>query len=200
MTGVQIGYRVVLPPGWVRLSLRDDPGASVDAILDRSFSQLPADKYGPFRAELRKKVMAHLAAARDNEAIDLYVPIERMHDVTVPASFVVALLQFDSVEVPEPEDVLVAYAAQQDGSEIREVDGSPALRTERVVPGDSGAEDESQFASRRVDYLIAIPEGADRWLTVSFGTVGDGDADGELARVLVELFDAVMSTFRWTRG
>jgi hypothetical protein len=34
-------------------------------------------------------------------------------------------------------------------------------------------------------------------LTVSFSTVGDGDPERAPARLFVELFDAIMSTFRW---
>jgi hypothetical protein len=33
---------------------------------------------------------------------------------------------------------------------------------------------------------------------VVFSTVGDGDPAGQFAGILVELFDAIMSTFRWT--
>jgi hypothetical protein len=31
-----------------------------------------------------------------------------------------------------------------------------------------------------------------------FSTLGSGDPDGEYAKILVELFDAMMSTFRWS--
>jgi hypothetical protein len=188
----QLGYRLVLPPGWVRVPLRENPAAAVDAILDRSFAQLPMDSFGPFRSELRKKVLAQIQKARENEGVDLYVPIERMHGVIVPASFVVALLQFDSAEEADAEDLLIAYAAQTDNATVTEIDGSAAVRSQRVVPGA-----DTQDGSRRVDYLIEIPQGLDRWLSVSFSTLGDGDPDGDVAKLLVELFDAIMSTFRW---
>ena len=198
MSATAVGYRLVLPPGWIRIPLRDDPAAAVAKILDRSFSGLPNDSYGPFRHELEKRVMDHIAAARDNEGIDLYVPVERMHGVVVPASFLVALLEFDSVETPDVRDVLLGYAADTDGARVVDVDGSPAVRTESVVGPVQRAEHESALGSRRVSYLVAISEGRDQWLTVTFSTAGDGSPDGELAGLLVELFDAVMSTFRWT--
>jgi hypothetical protein len=33
---------------------------------------------------------------------------------------------------------------------------------------------------------------------VVFSTLGDSDPEGEFAKILVQLFDAIMSTFRWT--
>lgn len=196
----QVGYQLVLPPGWIRIPLREDPEPIVDAILDRSFSNLPADRFGPLRAELAKRILAQIALARDNEGIDLYVPVERMHGQTIAASFVVGLMSFHSAEVPEAEDVLAHYAAQSDGAELMDLGGAAAVRTERVVAADpaAGPDAVESVGSRRVDYVTAIPETRDAFLSVSFSTPGDGTPDGEVAQVLVELFDAVMSTFRWT--
>lgn len=198
-TAPQVGYRIILPPGWARIPLREDPQRDLDGILSRSFAELPRDKYGPLQAELRKKLLAQIATARDNQGIDLYLPVERVHGQTVAASFVVALMEFDSVETPEAEDVLIAYAAQSDDATVTEIDAAPAVRTERIVAAAAGAspEDEASYGSRRVDYVIAIPDTVDTWLSVSFSTLGDGDPEGEVAKLLVELFDAIMSTFRW---
>jgi hypothetical protein len=77
--------------------------------------------------------------ARENHGLDLYLPTERMHGVTV------------------------------------------------------------EHGSRRVDYVLPVPADPDRWVVVSFSTLGSGDPNGELARLLVELFDAMMTTFRWRR-
>ena len=196
----EVGYRLVLPPGWARVPLRDDPGSSIDAILDNSFRDLPKDSYGPLRSELRKRLMAQVEAARDNEGVDLYLPVERVHGQTVAASFVVSVVSFGSVETPRPEDVLVSVAAGGDGTTLAEVDGAPAVRTETVVPAVEGAQDETHLGSRRVSYLVAIPDSEDQWMAVSFSTVGDGDPEGHVARLLVDLFDAVVSTLRWTVG
>jgi hypothetical protein len=195
----RVGYRLILPPGWTRIPVRDDPKPALDDILSRSFAGLPKDKYGPLQAELRKKLLAQIATARESQGIDLYLPIERVHGLTVAASFVVAIMEFDSVETPDAEDVLIAYAAQSDDATVAEIDSAPAVRTERIVAAAEGAspEDEASYGSRRVDYVIAIPDSADMWLSVSFSTLGDGDPDGDVAKLLVELFDAIMSTFRW---
>lgn len=44
------------------------------------------------------------------------------------------------------------------------------------------------------------PNARRRWLIAAFSTLGDGDPGGEHAKILVELFDAIMSTFHWTSG
>jgi hypothetical protein len=37
-------------------------------------------------------------------------------------------------------------------------------------------------------------------VVVAFSTLGGGDPDDQYAKILVELFDAIMSTFRWCRA
>ncbi|MGH3866440.1 MAG: hypothetical protein ACRDQ4_09950 [Pseudonocardiaceae bacterium] len=47
--------------------------------------------------------------------------------------------------------------------------------------------------------MLPVPADPDRWVVVSFSTLGSGDPNDEHARLLVELFDAMMTTFRWRR-
>jgi hypothetical protein len=65
-----------------------------------------------------------------------------------------------------------------------------------VAPADPGQQ--AGYGSRRVDYLIPVPEHPRGMLVVAFSTIGDGDPEGDFAKLLVELFDAIMTTFRWT--
>jgi hypothetical protein len=53
-------------------------------------------------------------------------------------------------------------------------------------------------ASRRVDYVLPVPGIPGDWLVIAFSTLGDGRPEGQFTRLLVELFDAIVSTFRWT--
>jgi hypothetical protein len=48
-----------------------------------------------------------------------------------------------------------------------------------------------------VDYTFPIPGDSRRWLAVTFSTPGAGDPGDQVAEALVELFDAIMTTFRW---
>jgi hypothetical protein len=74
------------------------------------------------------------------------------------------------------------------------LDGAPAARVERITA--PAAEDDQ--ASLRVEYTVPVPAGVNRWMVITFSTLGDGDPAGEYASLLVQLFDAIMSTFRWT--
>ena len=77
-----------------------------------------------------------------------------------------------------------------------EVDGALAVRRERIAPADPkrGAE----LASRRVDYLVSVPGDPSRWFVTAFSTIGAGDPRDDLANAMVEWFDALMTTFRWS--
>ena len=191
------GYRLVLPPAWTRIPLDDNIARSVDAIIDPKFADLPADSYGPHRTRLRQMLITQAQTARANQGIDLYLPVEQVHGATLTCSFVVAYMPFSTIDVPDPDDVLVAVAAGSDDATLLDLDGAAAVRTEHVVPGRPKADEEHRHPTRRVDYVIAVPDSHDGWLAVSFSALGDGNPEGDITLLLVELFDAIMSTFEW---
>lgn len=112
----------------------------------------------------------------------------------------------------------------EDDPGIREVDGGIAARTETVIRRvDPGAElpglgdDLPVVDDRQVVYTIPVPHRPGRWVVMSFsaisaakpnGTTGAGttgttgttgtDTTDHLTDALVALFDAIMTTFRWT--
>jgi hypothetical protein len=79
-----------------------------------------------------------------------------------------------------------------------ELDGALAVRREHIA--DADRDQGAGLGSRRVEYLVSVPEDPDRWFAAAFSTVGGGDPRDELADALVEWFDAVMATLRWRRG
>lgn len=88
---------------------------------------------------------------------------------------------------------------------VREVDGGIAARTETVVGrADPAAElpgigdDLPVVDDRQVTYTIPVPHRPGRWVVMSFSAISVPDADDRLTDALVALFDAVMTTFRWT--
>ena len=68
------------------------------------------------------------------------------------------------------------------------------VRRERSVPRDG----DDTVDSVRVEYFTAVPGQARAWIMVSFSSAGQPIAgpDGE-GNMLVELFDAIMTTWRW---
>ena len=196
------GYTVVIPPGWCRIPLRHGTNAAIKKILDRSFRHLPRDRVAPYRMEIERRLKALVAQSRSNAGLDLYLPVEPAQDGPVPASFLVSEARYsapaedgeDGEEI-DPAQVLAYLASESAGARIIEADGAPGLRTEQIVR--PAPEAEFQYATRRVEYTLTVPGNPGRWLVVAFSTPGSADPDGKLARLLTELFDAIMLTFRW---
>ena len=193
------GYTVVIPPGWCRIPLRQGTNAAIKKILDKSFRHLPRDRVAPYRIEIERRLKALVAQSRSNAGLDLYFPVDPAQDGPVPASFIVSEARYsppaEATEEIDPAQVLAYLASESAGARIIEADGAPGLRTERIVG--PGPEAEFQYATRRVEYTLAVPGNPGRWLVAAFSTPGSADPDGQLARLLTELFDAIMLTFRW---
>jgi len=199
------GYSLVLPPGWVQVPLDQGAGAALDRLLDRAFADIPAeippDTAATLRRRLEGQLRSILASARDNGGTELYLPTERMGGVLIPASFVVAEVDPQVGAADAGGDlvsvVLARLIAADDAARALEVDGAPALRTEFWAAGEPDRQMGVRAASRRVDYLVAVPGHPGRWLAVSCTVLEPADDPDDLAGLLVELFDAVMTTFRW---
>jgi hypothetical protein len=114
----------------------------------------------------------------------------------------------------------------EDDPGIREVDGGIAARTETVIrrvdPGSELpglGEDLPVVDDRQVVYTIPVPHRPGRWVVMSFSAIsaakaasthdaaadtgtdtdtGANDTTDHLTDALVTLFDAIMTTFRWT--
>ncbi|WP_367044189.1 hypothetical protein [Streptomyces sp. Je 1-332] len=198
------GYQLILPPEWARIPMRTGTDEAIRGIVDDAFATLPADapqdRIGPYRRELVRRLKDAVKEARKAEALDLYLPLERMHGIVVAASIVVSEMRFPDEVASDPSAVarrLLEAPGRAGTTSSVEVDHAPGVRTERTTKAD---QDGSELASRRVDYVIPVPDDPGRWVSVVFSTVGAGQPDDELADLFVELFDAMMSTFRWSRS
>lgn len=189
------GYTLVLPPGWSRIPLRRGTEQAITRVLDRSFATFPRDQVASLRRELHLRLQDLAGRARQSCGLDLYLPAERMHGVTVTASFVVAEMSLVSAEPVDPSMLVARLAADSEHSRAVELAGTAGTRTEHVAPADP--EQGAEHASRRVDYVLPVPTDPTRWVIVTFSTLGAGDPGDGFAELLVELFDAIMTTFRW---
>ena len=199
------GYALVLPTGWRRIPVQSGTKAAIRGItadILRRFPEVSRDKLTPYRIELERRLSDLARQARSAGGLDLYVPVEYVHGTAVPASFVVSQVTLpvgapdDATATADPAEVIAAVTAANDSARPVVVDGAQAVRTEHVAGPDPAQE--IQAGSRRADYMIPLPGRADRWLVATFSTIGDGDPEGDFARLLVELFDAIMLTFRWS--
>jgi hypothetical protein len=196
------GYALVLPVGWRRIPVQSGTKAAIRAITAevlRRFPEVSRDKLMPYRIELERRLSDMARQARSVGGLDLYVPVEYVHGTAVPASFVVSqvTLPVDATgEEADPAEVIAVVTATSGDARPVVTGGAQAVRTEHVAGPDPAHE--IPVGSRRADYMIPLPGRADRWLVAAFSTTGDGDPDGDFAKLLIELFDAIMLTFRWT--
>ncbi|MFY1678247.1 hypothetical protein [Streptomyces sp. WMMC905] len=196
------GYQLILPPEWVRVPMRVGTEEAIKSIVDEAFATLPRsaplDKIGPYRREMERRLCDVVKEARRAEALDLYLPVEPMHGIAIPASIVVSEMRFPDEVAVEPSAVvnrLVTASGRGGESSIVQVDGVHGVRTDRTIL--SGTEDAGELGSRRVDYVAPVPGDPGRWIAVAFSTLGAGDPEDDIADLSVALYDAMMSTFRW---
>ncbi|MFG3319886.1 hypothetical protein ACGF3J_17780 [Streptomyces sp. NPDC048171] len=198
---VPSGFNLVPPPGWDTIPLQSGTKDAIQRIVRTSVSQLPAgfpkDDIPKARMQLVKELKQAARKARDSNGLTLYLPVERMHGMLIPASFIASEPLASPTGGTKPESVLVDLARGAEEASARELDGTAAVRTLRKLPAapDRGVE----APSWRVQYTVPIPHSSPaKWLTFSFSTLVAPDMDTEFTETLVELFDAVMTTFRWS--
>ncbi|RBY97117.1 hypothetical protein DQ237_05935 [Blastococcus sp. TF02-8] len=202
-------YRIVLPPPWVRVPLGAGARDRVHEIVEQAATQAPKemspDQLGPFKRELERRILTQLAAAADHGGLDHYFPFGPMHGIHLGASFFVAAVTppGGSADVAPDElagGVLTELVATTPGATAVDVAGTVWVRTEDVAAPDPGRAQGLDVPTRRVSYLTAVPDDPQQWILVSFSTIGDGDPDSEHTLLTVELFDAIMGTWRWATG
>jgi hypothetical protein len=204
------GYRLILPDDWAQIPLRHGTEEAVRRILDEAFSRIPPgspeDKVGPYKRELERRFRAAVGRVQEGNALDLYLPVRSAGNVNLGASIVTSetLLprHHEQAAHVEPTDVAVQLLSSDgaDSADLSsgELDGALAVRREHVA--DADPDRGVGLGSRRVEYIVSVPDDPDRWFAAAFSTVGGGDPRDELADALVEWFDALMATFRWRRG
>jgi hypothetical protein len=210
------GYGFLLPKDWVQIPLRQgDAEDAVRSLVASAFARVPADvprdKLTPLRLELERRLRAAVAEARRAKALEMYLPVRLAGEVNLGASFTVSNARLparsgpdgDSSGVSDPAEIAVqllsadgmASASEMD-HRSGEVDKSLAVRRERVVS--AAPERDAELGSRRVEYLVAVPGDPSQWLVAAFSTIGAGNPRDDLADAMVEWFDALMTTFRWS--
>ncbi|MEU5684998.1 hypothetical protein DEJ48_16570 [Streptomyces venezuelae] len=195
------GFNIVPPPGWDTIPLQLGTREAIQRIVRKSVAQLPAgfpkDDIPKARLQLTKELKETVRRARKSDGLTLYLPVEPMHGVIIPASFVAS----EPLAAPRPdigpEDVLRDLARDSEDASVHELDGTAAVRTLQKLHADpdKGVE----VPSWQVQYTVPIPDSTPaQWLTFSFSTLIATGMETEFTETLVELFDAVMTTFRWS--
>lgn len=197
------GFNLVPPPGWDVIPLHTGTEEAMDHIVRKAVAQLPVgfpkDDIPKARLKLTQEMKKVVRGARAKGGMTLYLPTERLHGVALPVSIVAS----EPIEVPRvrpasgPDAVLATLASVTPGAVTRTLDDTAALRSEREVPADvaQGVD----VAHRRVEYFLPVPDSTpDQYLAFSFSALIAPGSDPAFYDILVELFDAVMGTFRWS--
>jgi hypothetical protein len=161
---------------------------------------VPPDQVGPRKRELARTLLQRAAELRDKGGIDLYLPLDTIRGFSARTTFSVSETLPPGADPGEWADVLAVLAGETGAERVLtagdERSGAPEtewVRRERVVPGE-----EERDPAILVDYTTAVPGAEHVWLVASFSIVGSDAEDPEgTARPLVELFDAIMTTWRW---
>lgn len=198
----QASFLMILPPGWVRLPVRDEHADELQVLIEGIVaealpSSLPRDSTEPWRGELRKRFRGVVREAQQAGATAVYFPTQAVNGLVVPASLIESEIEDDGLE---SADVFLESLMQDaDSSATQEtVDGAPAVRTVSARTRLQVDGDWPEVTNRQVVYTIRVPHREGRWIVMSFSAVSSDSVSALLSDALVLLFDALMTTFRWT--
>jgi hypothetical protein len=195
--GIVSGYAMLLPAGWRRIPVMHGTSRAIANVLDEVFSRLAGTpalaSLQPHRLELEQHLTDMVRNARRKAAVDLYLPIEQVHGTAVPASIVVSRGTFGVNGLSYRGETAERLAAGSPEATAVSVDGVEGVRFERSADPEDG----SPCSSRQVDYLLPIPGLESDWLVIAFSVLENEDAGEKFSKLQVELFDAMLSTFRW---
>ncbi|PFG41284.1 hypothetical protein ATJ97_3832 [Georgenia soli] len=192
------GFTIVVPPGWARIPVGKGSREAVTAVLDRTFAGVQDPRAAGLRRQLHTALTRQIRAAAARGGVELYLPVERVHGVTVPASVVVSMPRLDPGE--DPGEVLLAVVARRPGAEVVEIGGAPAVRTldQQDATGTAGVGEDGAPARRQLTFFIAEEGPGARYAVVTASILeGPGSGGSAVADAITELVDAMLTTFRW---
>ena len=198
-------YRLVLPEQWVGVPVGSGTRARVHLLVEAHLTEvpkeLPPDQVGPLKRQLEERMVRDILRAEEYGGLDCYFPVQPVHGFHLGTSFVVS--QISPPGGGDDPDQLVGGVLAElvaGGASTVSIDDTLWVRAESVIAPDPEKAPDVDVPTRRVTYTAALPDDPRRWMLVAFSCVGDGTPDGELTLLTVELFDAIMSTWRWTRA
>lgn len=200
-------YRVVLPKPWIRVPVGSGTEARVVQLVEERVrtvpKDLPPDQVGPMKRELARRLTQQILATKEYGGIDFYLPADTSHGLLIGASFVVSQVRPPG-QLPDdmPPDRAVGEVMAQlirDAADATAVTiaGQAWVRSRRVVEPNPDRAPGVDVPMVSVTYTTALPDDPASWVVVEFSGTGDGDPESASTTVLVELFDAIMSTWRW---
>jgi hypothetical protein len=174
-------FALLLPPGWIRISIDGREGARATALATAKVSDLPEPQRSAVRERLLQIIKTALHQARQAGGVDILMSLAEAKGVPIAASCLVSYV--DQGDAPIPMDLVADDLSHSDeGGDVSlgKIAGRHAVRHRHVDP-----------PLTRLDYMMTMP-GKPGMLTFAFATPME-----MLADPLVVLFDAMMSSLRW---
>jgi hypothetical protein len=178
------GYRLVVPADWYGVNL--EPARreqSVAALVRKQFAG--TDNAPHLKAQAKRELLARAVATHEAGGIELFLSLQQVSGVPVPASLATFLLPPDDGRAVAVGHLARALSGQE--REVAVVD-LPAGRSVRVLWSRSRASDPGAVVH---EVFVPVPDSA-WWLLLAFATPA-----GPLVRPLTALFDAICATLRW---
>jgi hypothetical protein len=179
-----IGYRLVVPADWHGVNL--EPARreqSVAALVSKQFAG--TDNAPHLKAQAKRELLDRAATTHEAGGIELFLSLQQVSGVPIPASLAVFLLPPDDGQ-PVAADQLAQVLAGQE-RRVTVVD-LPAGRSVRALRSCAPA---NELDSAVHEVFVPVP-GSAWWLLLAFAT-----PVGPLVRPLTALFDAICATLRW---
>lgn len=145
------GYRLVLPPGWVQVPVRDATPGTAREVVVAAFRKppegIPRDAFTGAKIELERRLEKMIRKAKNEGGLELFLACGQAYANPVPASFLIAEGSLGS-STDDPLAVVTAIAegAARDGGkpgELTALDGAPAARVERIAAPRDGDDEPS---------------------------------------------------------
>jgi hypothetical protein len=189
---------MLLPPGWARIPLDDKTPVRVKNLVAARLSAAPAELRQALRTSLTREITDTLATAARHGGLDVFLSLDPVAGMPVPASALVTHLE--ETDGGDPLSALLErLAAGGDGVDVEEIDvvevaGAPAVRrrsTRREAVAPAGDLPGGVLHVTQLEYLVPVP-GAGGVLVLAFSTPIE-----QLGPPLVGLFDVMATSLRW---
>lgn len=188
-------YRIVLPEGWFRIGLGpEERDGSIRALVEQQFNGI--DDAPHIKQEMRRDLERRARNAYGKGGIELFLSMQPVGPVTIPASLLVTLAPPAHAEQLLPEEL--AQSLTEDDVPEREVSvgeltsGRAVRVRSRAEPGKKDAMN-GYPTSVSVDYYLPVPDSY-AYLLLTFATPLEPIADA-----MTELFDAVANSLTWIK-
>ncbi|WP_243075612.1 hypothetical protein [Microbacterium sp. SS28] len=187
---------MLLPEGWVRLAVSDDPSESVQRILDRALAGVDRARRDMARVTLRRRLQSALGDAAERGVYELWLPIAPTSGVTMPASVAIAALPTQPDPARAVAEVLVGFSASAAGALAVEIGGALGVRIAVDVPERHDAAGELEAPpTRLVNYIVSPARPGGEWLVFTASLmIPDIEQSADVLAALEFVIDSMMAT------